>query len=62
MAPEKTSDVKDLVSALQYYIDQLNDVLIKDVCKELRETNKRYRDLVCVASELSVRLSNNSSK
>ena len=56
MSPEKTSDVKELVSALQRYIDSLNDTLIKEVCKEIREANKQYRDLVVVVGDINVKL------
>jgi hypothetical protein len=54
---KKPENIDELVNALQKYIDQLNDTLINDIPKEIRETNKQYRDLIHLAGELNARLS-----
>jgi hypothetical protein len=53
---KKIEDLGDLVDKMQKYIDQLNDTLINDVSKEMREANKQYRDLIYLAGELNARL------
>lgn len=53
---DKIDDINEFVEKLQKYIDQLNDVLIKDIPKEMREANKQYRDLIHLAGEINVRL------
>lgn len=53
---DKIDDINEFVEKLQKYIDQLNDVLIKDIPKEMRETNKQYKDLIHIASELNIKL------
>ena len=51
------NDLTQLVIELQKYIDELNEALIVEIPKEIREANKQYRDLIHLAGELNVRLS-----
>ena len=50
-------DLNQIVLELQKYIDELSKALIVEIPKEIRETNKTYRDLIHIAGELNVRLS-----
>jgi hypothetical protein len=56
MEKKQPEDVDELVNVLKGYIDQLNDTLINDIPKEIREANKQYRDLIHIAGELNARL------
>lgn len=55
MAKEKI-ELQDIASELQKYIDELSDTLIIDISKEIRETNKQYRDLISLAANITARL------
>lgn len=57
MDKKQPEDINELVDALKRYVDQLNETLINDIPKEIRETNKQYRDLIHLAGELNARLS-----
>jgi len=56
MDKNQPQDINELVDALKRYVDQLNETLINDIPKEIREANKQYRDLLHLAGELNARL------
>ncbi|MFA5023454.1 MAG: hypothetical protein WC523_00655 [Patescibacteria group bacterium] len=53
------TDLTKIANELQKYIDQLNEALLIEIPKELREANKQYRDLIFLAGEFNIRLNIN---
>ena len=50
-------DLELIAAELQAYIDQLNTALMVDIPAHIRESNRAYRDMISLASELNTRLS-----
>ncbi|KKL45894.1 hypothetical protein LCGC14_2351070 [marine sediment metagenome] len=49
---EKNPEVEAMLAELQRYIERLNETLMSEIPKEVRETNKKYKDIIKIAGEL----------
>lgn len=54
---ENDKELQDIARELQKFIDKISETLIGDISKEIRETNKQYRDILTLAGDINARLS-----